>query len=156
MSRYIVIETGISMAVNAAFSAAFAFLVFGGRTEIGLWGPGGLALDFAPQTFVIAMMSVLVPAALTRRRLRSGMLAPVKGASRLPRNLPARALVIALPATLLLGAAATALLAATWTGPLTFGAALPLKTFYGALVALAVTPLALRAALRDCGTREQS
>lgn len=156
MRRYIVIETLISMAINAAFSAGFAFLMFGGRAEIGLWGPAGLALDFAPQTFVIAMMSVLVPTVLTRRRVRSGALAPGNGApSRLPDNLLLRAALVALAATIVLGGAATALLAATWTGPLTFSAALLLKIIYGALVALAVTPPALRAALRDRMTREQ-
>ena len=61
MSRYILVETAISVAINAAISACFAFLVFGGRTGIALWGSGGLALDFAPQTFMIAMMSVVVP-----------------------------------------------------------------------------------------------
>jgi hypothetical protein len=156
MRRYVVIETLISMVVNATFSAGFTLLVFGGRAEIGLWGLDGLALDFAPQTFVIAMMSVLAPTALTRRRVRLGALEPGSGASRLPRNLFVRALAVALPATFLLGAAATALLAATWTGPLTFGAVLPLKIIYGALVALAVTPPALRAALLDRRTREQS
>lgn len=157
MSRYVLVETLISMAVNAAFSAGFAFLVFGGRAEIGLWGLDGLALDFAPQTFVIAMMSVLVPTALTRRRIKSGALAAGRGApSRLPASLIVRALLVAIVATLLLGGAATAMLAATWSGPLTFGAVLPLKIIYGALVALAVTPLALRAAFLDRPAWEQS
>lgn len=157
MRRYLLVETSISMLVNALFSAGFTFLVFGGRGEIGLWGPAGLALDFAPQTFVIAMMSVLVPTALTRRRIRSGALAPGRRApSRLPGNLLVRALLVASGATLLLGGAATAVLAASWSGPLTFGAVLSLKIVYGALVALAVTPLALRAAFLDRGTREPS
>ncbi|HTU12093.1 MAG TPA: hypothetical protein VMG08_14475 [Allosphingosinicella sp.] len=150
MHRYIVTETLLSMAVNAAFSAGFAFLIFGGRSEIGLWGPSGLALDFAPQTFVIALMSVLVPTALTRRRMRSGALERSSGASsRLPRNLLVRALLVAVLATLALGGAATLLLATNWPGPLTFAAVLPLKIVYGALVASVVTPLALRAALLD-------
>jgi hypothetical protein len=157
MRRYIVTETLISMVVNALFSAGFTFLVFGGRAEIGLWGASGLALDFAPQTFVIAMMCVLVPTALTRRRIRSGTLAPARGApSRLPANLLIRALIVALPATFVLGSLAIALLAAAWSGPLTLGAVLPLKITYGALVALAVTPPALRVAFLDRGTREPS
>lgn len=152
MRRYIVTETLISMVVNAAFSAAFALLVFGGRSDIDLWGPSGLALDFAPQTFTIALMSVLVPSALVRRRIRSGTLPPATGEpSRLPRNLLARALLMALLATVSLGGAATVLLAAFWPGPLAFASVLPLKIAYGALVALAVTPLALRAALPDRG-----
>jgi hypothetical protein len=156
MRRYILTETLISMAVNAAFSAGFAFLIFGRRADTGLWGLDGLALDFAPQTFMIAMMSVLVPTALTRRRIGSGALAAGgRAPSRLPGNLLVRALLVALAATVVLGGTATALLAAAWNGPLTFGAVLLLKISYGALVALAVTPPALRAALRDRRTREQ-
>jgi hypothetical protein len=150
MPRYIVIETLISMAINAAMSAAFAFLVFGGSAEIDLWGAGGLALDFAPQTFMIALMSALVPTALTRRRVRAGTLSRGSGQlSRLPRNLLIRALVAASVATVLLGGVAIAVLAATWSGALSFAAVLPLKIIYGAAVALLVTPLALRAALSD-------
>jgi hypothetical protein len=150
MSRYILVETAISMAINAAISAGFALLVFGGRAEIGLWGPGGLAFDFAPQTFMIAGMSVLVPTTLTRRRIRTGLLPPGNGPpSRFPRNLLARALLVALAATIALGGAAVAILAATWSGPAAFAAVLPLKIIYGAGVALVVTPLALKAALLD-------
>jgi len=150
MPRYIFVETLISIAINAAISAGFAFFTFGGRTEIGLWGPSGLALDFVPQTFMIALMSVLVPTALTRRRVAAGAIRPPAGPpSRLPRNLAIRALLAAAIATLLLGGTATALLAALWSAPLGFATVLPLKILYGALVALLVTPPALRAALFD-------
>jgi hypothetical protein len=157
MSRYIFVETLISMIVNAAISAGFAWLVFGGQREIGLWGSGGLALDFAPQTFMIATMSVLVPTALTRRRIKAGALAEGRGPPpRLPRNPLVRAVLIATAATCVLGGAATALLAASWSGPLAFGAVLPLKIVYGAAVALLITPYALRAALADRTTKESS
>ena len=150
MHRYIVTETLISMAVNAAFSAGFAFLIFGGQSEIGLWGSSGLALDFAPQTFVVALMSVVVPTALARRRIRSGVLVRHSGASsRLPRNLLLRALLVAVLATFALGGVATLVLAISEPDPLAFAAVLPLKIFYGALVASVVTPLALRAAMLD-------
>jgi lysylphosphatidylglycerol synthetase-like protein (DUF2156 family) len=153
MSRYILAETLISIAVNAAISAGFAFVVFGGRTGIGLWGPDGLALDFAPQTFMIALMSVLVPTALTRRRIRTGAIQKRRGrASYLPRNLLVRALLVASLATVSLGGAAMLVLAATWSGALGFATVLPLKIIYGALVALLVTPPALRAAFCDEGT----
>jgi hypothetical protein len=148
MARYILVETLISIAINAAISAGFAFLVFGGRTGVALWGAGGLALDFVPQTFMIAMMSVFVPTALTRRRIEAGAVRARNGRpSRLPRNLLLRALLVAAVATLLLGGAATAILAVSWTALLDFATLLPLKIAYGAIVALLVTPLALRAAL---------
>jgi hypothetical protein len=150
MSRYIFTETAISIVINAAISAGFAFVVFGGRAEIGLWGPGGLAIDFAPQSFMIALMSVLVPTALTRRRIRTGTLKPGNGLpSRLPRNLVGRALLVALAATTVLGGIAVAISAAAWAGPLGFATVLPLKIIYGAAVAFIVTPTALKAALLD-------
>lgn len=149
MSRYILVETAISIAVNAAISAGFAWLVFGGRAGIGLWGADGLALDFVPQTFMISLMSVLVPTVLTRRRVRSGALPHGESFFRLPRNLFVRALLVAALATALLGGAAAALLALLWSGPMGFAAGLPLKVAYGALIALLVTPPALRAALAD-------
>ena len=150
MVRYILVETAISMVINAAISACFAWLVFGGRADIALWGAGGLAFDFVPQTFMIAMMSVVVPTMLTRRRIGAGAVRPRRGPpSRLPSNLFVRALLVALVATVALGGVATAALAATWSGPVGFTAALPLKIAYGAAVALVVTPFALKAALGD-------
>jgi hypothetical protein len=150
MSRYVLIETMISMAINAAISAGFALLIFGRRAEVDLWGLGGLALDFVPQTFMIAMMSVLVPTALTRRRVGTGALMRVGSPnSHLPRNLLIRALVAASVSTVLLGGLAIAVLAAIWSGPISFAAVLPLKILYGAAVALLVTPAALRMALSD-------
>ena len=150
MSRYVLVETLTSVAVNAAISAAFVFFIFGGKAEIGLWGPGGLALDFVPQTFMIAMMSVLVPTALTRRRIQAGAVRTRNcRRSRLPRRLAIRALLVAAVATLGLGGAAIAILAASCSGPLSFAALLGLKIGYGAIVASLVTPVALRAALSD-------
>lgn len=157
MSRYLLIETLISIAINAAISAGFAVFVFAGQPEIGLWGPSGLALDFVPQSFMIALMSVIVPTALTRRRVDAGTL--VARADKwpwLPRNLLLRALFAAVGSAVLLGGAATTLLAAAWTGPLGFPAVLALKISYGAFVALLVTPPALRAALSDRTTRERA
>jgi len=49
---YLLRETAISMGINAVLSAVFVFLIFRGKTKIGLWGAGGLAFNFVPQTFM--------------------------------------------------------------------------------------------------------
>ena len=149
MSRYIIVETLIGMVINAAISAGFAFFVFGARDEVGLWGADGLALDFVPQTFMVALMSALVPSLLTRRRVAAGAIHARGTPSPLPRNLLLRALLLALLATILLGGGATIILAFLLSGPVAFGILLPFKIAYGALVSALVTPLALRAALAD-------
>jgi hypothetical protein len=157
MARYIFIETLISIVINAVISAGFALFVFGGRTEIPLWGASGIAFDFVPQTFMIALMSVIVPTALTRKRIRAGALSQESHQSApLPRNLFARALLIAFLATIVLGGMAIVLTICLWGGPADFKMVLPIKILYGAMVALVVTPLALRAALADKHEKKDS
>lgn len=147
MQRYVLVETFIGMVINAAISAGFAFLVFGGRAAVGLWGADGLALDFVPQTFMVALMSALVPSLLTRRRIAAGAIRAGGPPSPLPRNLLLRALLLALLATILLGGVATLILALVLNGPVPFWTLLPFKIAYGAFVAALITPMALRAAL---------
>jgi hypothetical protein len=146
---YVAVETAISLAINVALSGAFAWAVFGHRAVIAVAGASGYAVDFLPQTFMISLMSILVPTLLTRRRLAAGKLAPAAGRPWAPARLVIRAPVGALAATVVVGGGA--LLASLWGAPgsLAFGHLLVLKLVYGALVAGLVTPLGLAAALRD-------
>jgi len=68
--------------INVLISAGFMFLVFGRAASINLWGPHGLALDFVPQTFMITLMSIVVPTLLTRKRLVRGQSRPLSGTHR--------------------------------------------------------------------------
>lgn len=148
--KYLIVETAVSVVINAVISALFVVLSFGGRSEVELWGSDGLAPDMLVQTFAVALFSVLVPTALTRRRLRSGKISGADGRSAsLPRNLFVRALLIAAAATVVLAGITIALLAAAWTGPMAYGDLFLFKVVYGGLVALLVTPVAVAAALRD-------
>lgn len=152
-TRYIRTETAISVAINAVLSALAFVLVFGLRGPVPVWGAGGLVLDGLPQGFMIALMSTLVPGVLTVRRLRRGALAPDALrdgalAARLPANLLLRALVLALLTAL--GAMAILALAgflAGAPGVVNWSLALCGKVLLGALLAVLVTPFALRAAL---------
>jgi hypothetical protein len=150
-SRYIAIETIISILINVIISALFMLAVFGRSEHIDLWGLHGLALDFVPQTFMITLMSVLVPTALTRRRLRERRIVGYAStqSARWPSSMWVRALLIAVALTVMLGGAALWILTASWNGPLSYWRAFPLKLLYGALVALIATPLGLRIALSE-------
>ena len=149
-TRYIVTETTVSILINVLISALFMVMVFGRSTWIELWGGHGLAVDFIPQTFMIAAMSVLVPTLLTRRRIKRGVL--VRSAGEPPRllgNLALRVIALAIVLTLALGAAGVLILDILWTRPLGFWEAFPLKLLYGGVVALIATPIGLYIALSE-------
>jgi hypothetical protein len=148
--RYLLIETSISVVINSALSLFFAWVVFGQREVIELGGSDGLAVDFLPQTFMVALMSTLVPSFLTRKRVRQSQLAGLASAPlRLPRNLLLRALLVAVVAVVVLGLAALLLTPVLATDPMSRAAAFASKVLYGAIISVPITLLALRCALAD-------
>jgi len=147
---YVVKETIISIVINSAISAFFVWLVFGGAKEVPLWGSGGLAVDFLPQTFMISLMSVLVPSALTRKRRRARLIAVGPSTlTWLPRNLFLRAILLAALSTMIFSAIGTAVLSVLADGPIRIGTVWPLKIAYGALIGAIVTPIAVRVTLGE-------
>ena len=148
--HYVAVETGISVIINVAISAGFMFLVFGHADSIDLWGPHGLALDFVPQTFMITLMSVVVPTLLTRKRLAGGQITRrTPRVRQWPKNLALRASLLAVGTTLVLGGAATLLLASLWSEPVPFWHVFAGKLAYGALAAVIATPVGLFLALTE-------
>ena len=149
---YVRTETIISIVINSAVSALFVWLAFSGATVVPVWGAGGLAIDFLPQTFMITLMSVLVPSAITRKRRRAGVVeAGPATPAWLPRNLLLRAILLALGSTVLFSALGRALLSVAADGSVDIGTVWPLKIACGALIAAIITPFAVRAALGDEG-----
>lgn len=144
---YVARETAISVVINVALSLFFTWLAFGGES----FAPRDAVLvDFAPQTFMIALMGSLIPAAITRGKVRKGAVLPLAGsAGRLPRNLLLRSLLIAVLVTVVVGGLAVAVTLASGVETFPFGPLMVGKALYGALVALFVTPIAVRMALRD-------
>lgn len=145
---YVRRETLASILINTVLSLAFFLLVFGTSATVPTRGLHSLAVDFIPQSFMIALMSTLVPGALTLRRVRAGTLPRSTRPSRLPAKLVPRALLVALLAVLL-GAGITG--AVVWfTAPdaIAWLPALLIKLAYGGLLAAITTPPGLRAALR--------
>lgn len=141
-------ETLISMLINGVLSLAFFLLVFGRSVSIPVWGLGNWVFDYLPQSFMITLMSTLVPGALTAKRVKSGTLQPAPYNSRLPHSVVPRALVLAV-ITAPLGTIMIAL-ASRLTGleVINWTPALILKVVYGVVLGAVVTPIGLRAALR--------
>ena len=77
VDAYIRRETRISMAINAMLSLLIFLAVFGLRQPVKSWGVGQWVFDFLPQSFMIALMSVLIPGMLARQKLQKGALRPV-------------------------------------------------------------------------------
>ena len=146
-SAYVRKETAISMAINAVISAAFTWAVFGGQHNAPMWALGGVVADLLPQTFLVSLMSELVPTLLTRKRRRVGAIAYEGQPSRIPGNALVRAFGIALVATIVLVGIAAASIAASGIDWISVAVLFPMKIAYGAVVAAIVTPLALRVEL---------
>lgn len=147
-SAYIRREMLISVAINAALSVLFFFLVFGGVKSVPLWGVGGWVLDFIPQSFMIALMSTFVPGVLAAKRVRAGLVLPHTGRSLLPRSLVLRAILMACLTAVGGTVIVAGMIAAGGLDRLPFAFAGALKVAYGGLLAALVTPPTLRAALR--------
>ena len=148
-SRYIAIETGISIIINTALSIGFVFLVFYGRATIPAGGPHAMVRDMAPQTFMVVLMSCLVPGLLTRRRLAAGTLPwhPVASSLAIPHVL-LTAGVLAVAATVLVVAVSWAALPRLLPTGIAFSPLLISKALYGMLLAALVTPWSIRRVLR--------
>ena len=153
-AKYLASETAVSMAINAAISVGFAWLVFHGHDHVPSSGPGGLVRDAAPQTFMITLMSTLVPSLITRKRMHSGhldaWLRGQPGPSQAPaRKIILRAFLLALVAMVLGLGLNAAILPLLFPIGLGYGKVFALKAVYGALVALVITPLAVSWVLEE-------
>ncbi|MBA15310.1 MAG: hypothetical protein CMN73_03035 [Sphingomonas sp.] len=146
-AQYIRRETFISMMINGALSAAFFLLIFVWFSPVPLWGIGNWIFDFLPQSFMIGLMSTIVPGAITKKRLRDGTVRPSGAQTRLPQSLILRALLLAAASALIGTAAIAAIAALTGAAEIGWSEAFALKVLYGIILAAIVTPPGLRTSL---------
>ena len=149
-SRYVMIETILSVILNTIVGGIFVFVMFSGMERIGLWGEAGLAFDLVPTVFMITLMTTIALTLLTRSRVKAGKVAPMRMDSRLPTNPILRGLVLALTATIALVPASVLILWLIWptTGDWSFMAVLVFKCVFSAALGLLVTPIIVRNALK--------
>jgi hypothetical protein len=147
--RYIAVETLISVIINTVISIGFVWFAFGGQSQVAV---AALIPDAIPQSFMIALMSTIVPTLLTRRRRQAGTIAAMsRTRPKLFGSLPVRALAAAFVAALAGLAIHFVVLVTLAPGGLTFDATLAFKAAYGAMLAAIVTPAMLLVALSDRG-----
>ena len=149
--RFVLVETVVNSVVSGLLSAAFVWLVFGGRDVIPLWGMDGLAFDLVPTAFMITLMMTLGLTLFTRWRCRKGSAPVLSGRNRLPGNVVLRALAMALIATVLLVPASVALLALLGPESWSYSAVMLFKIVYGVVLAAVITPIIVMGAMRDIG-----
>jgi hypothetical protein len=147
---YIYREMVISMAINTAISIGFVFLVFHGHQEVPLMGWRGAIADTGPQSFMVTLMSWLVPSVLTRRRLVAGHLWWHTGShSRGAVRDSLSAILLAILVSLVAVAVAYFVLPKLVPGgEISFDKFVFAKALYGALLAAAVTGTALTSSLQ--------
>lgn len=150
---YIRRETAVSIAINAVMSALIFWLVFYGVDPIPTWGMGNWVFDFAPQSFMIGLMSNLVPGTLAAKAIRDSKIARHGSVGPMPANLVVRAVIIAVAAALLGTAAVAVAVFASGTEAVPAVAAFALKIAYGATLALLITPIGLRWTLASSSGR---
>jgi len=138
-------ETAISVAINVVMSGVVFIAMFGTRGNIPVDGWGGFAVDFVPQAGAVGLMGSLIPGLLIRRRVRRGEIPAAVGRGGSP--VLEHALLAALFAAA--GFGGVAMLCFTNFGPetLAFLPGLAIKLCFGACVAFAMTPYAVRDAL---------
>jgi hypothetical protein len=147
-TRYIAMETLISVAINVALSIGFVFLVFHGQSLVKVMGRHGVVGDMAPQTFMVVLMSFLVPSLLTRRRLTKGVLIwsnPV--ATRRGFNAFFWAIPAAAAGTCLVVGLSWLVLPKIWPTAVAFFPLLLAKAAFGGVLAAVITPWAIKMTL---------
>ncbi|MFN3388280.1 MAG: hypothetical protein ACK40O_05065 [Allosphingosinicella sp.] len=147
--RFLNVQLAVSALLNAAISALFVWIVFGGRALVPLWGARGLAIDLVPTTFMITLMTAIALTLATRAAVRSGRLPRLDRRRRLPRPVLLRAPLLALAFTLALVPLSALLLSLVWTGDWSYRAVMAFKIAYGVGLGFLVTPVVVRAVLAD-------
>lgn len=136
-------ETLVSIVINVVISLAFFWLVFADTDPIPVWGVGNYVFDLIPQTFMITLMSVLVPGTIVARKLRAGNVGTFPVAKPLLRNRLVRAIVFAVSAVCITVVLASATLVAFGIDTIPSMPALASKLLIGGALAAIVTPLGL-------------
>jgi hypothetical protein len=151
--RYVALETTIGTAINAILSMGLACTMF----EAHMAMPGDsseLLRDIGAQCFLVALASVVLPTLLTRRRCQRGALQRLERRAGWLDNLLLRAILIAAGATAIgLTLLYCAILPHLGPAGFTISAFIAFKGTVGALIAFAVTPIAVYLALGDAAPR---
>jgi hypothetical protein len=149
-NRYIFTETLIASVFSFAFNYGISWLALQGLNPITLFGVPGLGLGFVPATFMTVLMVAVISTLITRsrRRARKAPELPAR-ATRLPRHVLLRGLLVAVLATIVFAPSIVAALHFAYPGPYSLMWSLAGNGVYGIILAVVVAPPILRAALSE-------
>lgn len=143
-ANYVVHETLISVAINTVLSIGFVFLVFRGQSRIAASGAHGIIVDMVPQTFMVTLMSCLIPGLLTRSRHVKGSLPWNLNINPAPlRHVFVRAITVALVVTCVVVAMCWGAFPHLLASGVGFLPLLVAKASFGAALSAVVTPWAV-------------
>lgn len=149
-TRYVRLETTISMVANTVISGVFAWLLFRNVDSVPLLGAEGIIVDLIPTVFMITFMTVNIETLLTRSRIRSGTaLSEGYSVGWLPDFWLLRALTLSLLITLTVVPLTGAVLLLADVSTLPYTTFFIFKLVFGAALALLITPPILRLAIGD-------
>jgi hypothetical protein len=151
--QYVVTETLISVVINTVLSVGFVVALFHGAARILPTGGHGMIVDMAPQTFMVTLMSCLVPGLLTRSRHAGGKLGWHQQTTQaIVAHIWLRALGTALLLACIVVAVSWAVFPHVFADGVSFGALLIGKAIFGMVLAALVTPWAISKVLGPvCG-----
>ena len=148
--KYLAVESTASGIVNGLLNWAAAFLLFHGRGRVPAAGPAGLVRDSIGETFLVASLSYMVAALLSRQRRRAGTLPETSG-RRAPSavNVYLWSLAVGILFTCVLVPLNAVLLPRAFPTGASFHNVMLFKTLFGTVLGAVATWLAISKALNE-------
>ena len=148
--KYVIVESTGSGVVNGILNCAAAFLLFHGRGQIPIAGPLGLVRDLIGETFLVASLSYMAAALISRQRHRAGNLPTMRtGQAASPRNIYLWSLSLGILFTSVLVPMGGLLLPRAFPEGISFMNLVLFKTLLGAVLGSIATWLAIHRALSE-------
>lgn len=150
--RYIRTETKFSVVGSIAVTVLFYVLAFGLLEPVSVRGLGRYAFDFLPQSFMTALICTWLPGLITRKRAKTGAIAPVAPFVGERRSVLLTGLAFGLASLILGGFVVAGMLYLSRIETIDWTIGLVGKILFAGIVAVIITPAGLR---RLLGTRPQ-
>ncbi len=148
--RYLAVESTGSGVVNGILNCAAAWLLFHGRGQVPIRGPVGLLRDSIGETFLVAALSYMAAALISRHRRRAGTLPQTSTMhSRTPANVYLWSFLVGVAFTCVLVPLNALLLPRLFPDGVSLGNIVLFKTLFGALLGALVTAIAISRALNE-------
>ena len=150
--RYVAFETALAVLINSLLSLVFGLALSQGVERVPVRGMHGAAMDFFPQVFMITFATTLVTTLLTRKRIRAGKVAAMRGGRAgllkdAPRPALVRAVLLALVLALVLAPLSATVLYIGGFDSIPVSVFLVMKVVYGAVLASVIAPPVIRSAM---------